>query len=92
LIFSKKLPNDLNVLIKHAEDVMDGIMHGRGADYKSMCKATVDILKYSDELNKFVKQVAGFQPFGEMRGFKGAAEPLSKETTKWVLKGMVFPA
>ncbi|MBK6507263.1 MAG: hypothetical protein IPG02_16810 [Ignavibacteria bacterium] len=71
MIFSKKLPNDLNVLIKHAEDVRDGIMHGRGADYKSMCKATVDILKYSDELNKFVKQVAGFSAIWRNEGIQG---------------------
>jgi len=39
-------------------------------------------------MNEFVFQIAGFKPFGSLKGFKGRAEPLDKATTKWLLKGM----
>lgn len=90
-IFGKPIAHSLRIKAEEAEKVRDAIIHGKAITEDSKRKAIVEILGYSEELDRFVYQMAGFEPFGSMQGFKGAAEPLDASTTRWILKGMGFP-
>ncbi len=46
-------------------------MHGKEVTEKEKRQAIVDVIDYADDLNEFVKSIAGFRPFGDMRGYKG---------------------
>ncbi|HYN46308.1 MAG TPA: hypothetical protein VES64_06420, partial [Allosphingosinicella sp.] len=50
-----------------------------------------DAFDFCEAFNEFVFGAGGFRPFGQLRGFKGRGEALSKETTRWVLRGMGIP-
>jgi hypothetical protein len=74
-----------------AEKVRDRVMHGKYVPEADKRMAVVAVLDYAEAFNSFVGRTAGFRPFGDLRGFKGRAEPLDKSTTRWLLKGMGFP-
>jgi hypothetical protein len=89
-IFGAPLPVAVADKLKFAEKVRDKTVHGKGISQADARQALVDVLDYATELNKFVENIAGFRPFGDMRGFKGSAQPLEKSTTHWLLKGLGF--
>lgn len=89
-IFGKPLPDVVANKLKFAENVRDKTVHGKGISEAEARQALVDVLDYASDLNNFVEGIAGFRPFGDMRGFKGAAQPLEKSTTHWLLKGLGF--
>jgi hypothetical protein len=89
-IFGAPLPAVIADKIKIAEKVRDKTVHGKGISGADARQALVDVLDYAAELNQFVEGIAGFRPFGDMRGFKGATAPLEKSTTRWLLKGLGF--
>ena len=89
-IFGKKLPNSIKLKKNYAEDIRDKSLHGKTASDEEKRKAICDILEYSQELNQFIFDKGGFNPFGKLQGFKGAASPLSKSSTRWILKGIGF--
>ena len=91
VVLGKDLPTNIQNLIKHAETVRDNILHGKNVNEPDKRQAISDILDYSEELNAIVRKEAGFAPFGDLRGFKGAASALDDSTSRWVLKGMGFP-
>ena len=55
-----------------------------------MRQAHVDIIEYAESVNIELQSVAGFEPFGDLRGFKGKVKSLEKGTTRWLLKGIGF--
>jgi hypothetical protein len=87
-VFERPLPTATVALLKTAEKVRDKTVHGKNVGEPEARQAIVDVLDYAAAVNKFVKSIAGFEPFGSMQGFKGAAQPLPKATTRWLLKGM----
>ncbi len=89
-IFGKPLPDAVANKLKFAEEVRDKTVHGKGISQADARQALVDVLDYATELNAFVEGIVGFRPFGDMRSFKGAAQPLEKSTTYWFLKGLGF--
>jgi hypothetical protein len=89
-IFGKPLPDAVANKLKFAERVRDKTVHGKGITQAEARQALVDVLDYATEMNKFIEGIGGFRPFGDMRGFKGAAQPLEKPTTRWLLKGLGF--
>ncbi len=89
-IFDKKLPDAIHRKIETAESIRDKVIHGKSMTDKSMREAHCDIIDYATELNKELLQVAGFEPFGSIQGFKGRGQSLDKKTSKWLLKGMGF--
>ena len=93
MIYGREIPPEILIKIKAAETVRDQIMHGRPrlVDDKEKRKAIAEVLDYSKELSSFIKAIAGFEPFGNLKGFNGGGHPLGNTTTKWVLKGMSFP-
>jgi len=91
-VFSTEVPPGAVALIQRAEGVRDQVMHGKGPEDGEMRNAIAEVLDYSVQFSAYVAGCAGFRPCGNLRGFKGAAAALEKSTTRWVLKGMGFPA
>ncbi len=87
-IYDKPLPKAVAEKLKFAEKVRDKIVHGKGISEPDARQALVDVLDYATDFNAFIQGIAGFRPFGDMRGFKGAAQPLQASTTRWLLKGL----
>ena len=73
-IFNKPLPDSIIKQLKEAE----------------IRKAINDFLIYAKLVNEEIKNIASFEPFGDMRGFKGRKESLSKDVTHFLLKGLGF--
>lgn len=90
IIYKKSLPRDIANKIEIAERVRDNVMHGKEEKDAEKRRAIMALLDYSEDFSKFILNNGGADVFGDLRGFKGAKEPLDKETTRWVLKGMGF--
>ena len=91
IVFGMSLPAVIQSKIQEAKKIRDRVIHGkRNVTDADMRKAIVDVIDYAVALNSELQKVAGFQPFGDLRGFKGAAHSLDKSTTRWLLKGMGF--
>jgi hypothetical protein len=89
-LFGQPLKASVAAKIKGAESVRDKVMHGSEPTEANMRQAIVDVLDYAKEYNDFVKSLAGFPPFGDLRGFHGGGGRLSRATTRLVLKGIGF--
>src|SRR5262245_18304600 len=90
LIFGEPSSPATSPAIRAAEKVRDNVMHGKNASDKEVRQAISCVLDYAQLLNADVSSVAGFKPFGNLRGFKGATQSLAPSTTRWILKGMGF--
>jgi hypothetical protein len=88
-VFGQSLPSSTVNKLKFAEKVRDKTVHGKNVDDAAFRRAVVDVIEYAALLNAHVQSIAGFKPFGDMRGFKGAGQPLEKSTTRWLLKGIL---
>lgn len=89
-LFGQSVKSSAAVKIKDAESIRDKMMHGSEPTEAKMRKAIIDVLDYAKEYNDFVKSLAGFPPFGDLRGFHGRGNRLSPTTTRLVLKGLGF--
>jgi hypothetical protein len=76
--------------IERAEKIRDRVIHGKKVEAASLREAIGDALDYSHALHDQIFNLAGFTPFGDMRGFATKVTTLDRSTTKWVLKGMGF--
>jgi hypothetical protein len=90
-VFGKSINQELLDKLSKAEAVRDKISHGKKWSDAQARVALVDILDFATKFNDFVNTAAGFQPFADLRGFKGRKKALSKNTTRWVLRGMGIP-
>lgn len=91
-IFGRPLNDDVLNKIKAAEKIRDKVIHGKRVTDPEIREAIIDVLEYSQSLNIEVHSIAGFYPFGDMRGFKGRSKPLDRRTTKWLMRGLGFGA
>ncbi len=91
-IFDRELPQTIATKIKVAEKTRDKLLHGKKVTDASLREAISDVLDYAESVNTEIDSLAGFKPFGDMRGFKGRRETLDPKTTKWLMKGLGFPA
>lgn len=89
-VTDRKMPKELGGKLKRAEATRDRCVHGKEVSEAQARQTVIDVLDYAEGFNGFMKQVAGFQPFGDMRGFKGRLQALDKGTTRWLLLGMGF--
>jgi hypothetical protein len=89
-VFGKPFSNETRGKIVAAEKVRDRVVHGKTVEDSELRKAIADVLDYAEALNTDVKEIAGFGPFEELRGFKGRAESLGPQTTRWLVKGLGF--
>lgn len=91
-IFSEPLDKNTVNKLKLAEKVRDKTVHGKGVSVSEARQAIGDVLDYAHLMNIQVDKIAGFYPFGSMKGFKGRREPLEEKTTSWLLKGLLSTA
>lgn len=89
-VFAKPIPSATSALLAKAEDARDRVMHGKQTTDKEKREAVASVLDYAEAVNQLVSSIAGFKPFGYLRGFKGAAHSLDRSTSRWLLKGMGF--
>lgn len=89
-IFNKSLPDRIIKQLKEAEKTRDKVVHGKQVKEDQLRQAITDCLIYAKLVNEEIKNIASFEPFGDMRGFKGRKESLSKDVTHFLLKGLGF--
>ncbi|WP_133611412.1 hypothetical protein [Aquabacterium commune] len=89
-VIGHEIPKVTAAKIKEAEKIRDRVVHGKSVKDADMRQAILDVIEYAEMMNKDLKASAGFEPFGDLRGFKGRAQPLEKGTTRWLLKGLGF--
>lgn len=89
-VFGGEINKSIAGLISEAEKIRDRVVHGKTVLPADMRRAITRVLEYAEQFNEFVSGQAGFTPFNDLRGFKGAAKSLSKKTTRWVMKGLGF--
>jgi hypothetical protein len=89
-VFGRSLPKSTVDLMVDAESSRDKVIHGKEVTDSELRGAIADVLEYAEEFDNEVNDVAGFRPLGNMRGFKGRAEPLDKRTSKWLMRGLGF--
>ena len=90
MVFGKPVKATLSTKLGHAEKVRDRVIHGKEVKDEVKREAVLDILEFAEGFNSFVSSLAGFKPFGDLRGYKGRGKPMDKSTTRWILKGMGF--
>ena len=89
-ITKKHIPKSIREKLEAGEKVRDKIVHGKQWKDSEVRTGLIQTFNFANEFNDFVFKVAGFKPFGNLRGFKGRAGTLSMATTRWILKGMGF--
>ena len=89
-VFGVPLQNITLAKLEEAEKIRDKVIHGKSVTDNELREAIADVLEYAQAFNEEISSIAGFKPFGNMRGFKGRADSLDKRTTKWVMRGLGF--
>ena len=91
VVFRCQVPKDIVAKLKNSELVRDKVAHGMKWEESEAREGLVNVIDFAKDFNDFVDGKAGFRPFGDLTGFKGRGEPLTKATTRWVLKGIGIP-
>lgn len=89
-VFGKAVPQATLKLVKKAEKIRDKVIHGKTVSDSDVRESLVDVIAYAESLNEELYTVAGFEPFGNLRGFKGRGASLDNTTSRWLLKGLGF--
>lgn len=89
-VYGQSIPESTIKILIVAEGVRDSVLHGKGGTSDQKRNAIAHVLEYAVLLNEHCTSRQGPAPFGALSGFKGAAQALEKETSRWVLKGMGF--
>jgi hypothetical protein len=92
IVYGKPIGDVLAKTLAEAEAIRDKITHGKSWTGEEARTSLKDVFDFAAGFNLLVEGIGGFKPFGDLRGFKGRKESLSKETTRWVLKGMGIPS
>jgi hypothetical protein len=87
-VFGRKISKSVLEKLEVGESIRDKIAHGKNWSEKEAREGLMSTMAFAKEFNEFVFHLGGFKPFGKLKGFKGRAESLPKETTRWVLLGM----
>lgn len=91
VVFGCRVPKQIVVKLENGEQIRDKVAHGMKWKQIEAREGLVSVIDFATDFNEFVDGKAGFRPFGDLRGFKGRGQPLTKATTRWVLKGMGIP-
>jgi hypothetical protein len=92
LIYGKAIPEATVRLATVAEAARDLVMHGKDVSDDDKRNGIAHALQYAAEINDLTVSCGGPAPFGDLRGFGGRGDSLDKSTSRWILKGMGFPA
>ena len=90
-VFGVAIPSDVDDHLKAAETIRNRAIHGKRVTDAQARACLMAAFEFLEGFNRAVEAVAKFRPCGDGRGFKGRAESLSKETSRWVLRGMGIP-
>jgi hypothetical protein len=88
IVFGQPVAPQALLSLERAEETRDMVLHGKVPSAPEMRQAIADFLTFATEFNGMVQAHAGFRPFGQLTGFKGARAALDRSTTRWLLKGM----
>ena len=91
-VFGVAIPSDVDAHLKEAETIRNRAIHGKNVTDAQARACLMAAFEFLEGFNTAVEEAARFRPCGDGRGFKGRAESLSKETSRWVLRGMGIPA
>src|SRR5450759_4006136 len=72
-IFGEALPDGIASRLKQAEKIRDKVVHGKAVYDPEIREAMCDVVDYASQMNSYLQAKAGFQPFADLRGFKGRA-------------------
>jgi len=84
------MPDVTRKTLAAAQSTRDRVIHGKAVPAPTLRQAIVDVLEYAIGLNQEMERIAGFKPFGDLRGFKGRAKLIEKEPSRLLLKGLGF--
>jgi hypothetical protein len=85
----KSFDQNLRDMIGPAEKVRDRIIHGKEVSDVDVLAAITVCLRYAEAVNKDCKAVAGFAPFGDLRGVTSSKVPkLDPDISRLVIKGL----
>jgi hypothetical protein len=90
VIFDVDLPDDLTKLLREAEAIRDKNIHGKTVESSEQRICQVRVLDYYEGFHQLVRSTGVASPFDDLRGFKGAVQPLDRSTSRLVLKGLGF--
>lgn len=91
IIFGQQIPASIAAHLSIAEAVRDRVAHGKGVTGAQARICLMEAFEFAEKFNDHVHSHAGFKPFGDGRGIRGRTQPLGKDTTRWVMKGMGIP-
>lgn len=91
VVFGTPIEKPILEKLNAAERMRDRVVHGKSLPDADIRTGLRDAFDFCEAFDDFVHGVGGFRPFGPLRGFVGRGKPLSKETTRWVLRGMGIP-
>lgn len=91
VVFGCRIPKEIVAKLESGEQVRDKVAHGMKWNQAEARQGLVSVIDFATDFNEFVHSKAEFRPFGDLRGFKGRKQSLTKATTRWVLKGMGIP-
>jgi hypothetical protein len=90
-VFGVAIPSDVDDHLKAAETIRNRTIHGKKVTDAQARACLMAAFEFFEGFNNAVEDAAKFRPCGDGRGFKGRAESLGKETSRWVLRGMGIP-
>lgn len=90
-IFDCEIGDSLAKLLRDAEEVRDKNMHGKTVQEADQRLCQIRTLDYLEGFHDLVRSTGVASPFEDLRGFKGATQPLEAKTSRLVLKGLGFP-
>lgn len=68
-VFGESLDSSTIRKLQSAESVRDNTIHGKTVSQEAARQALVDVLDYASQFNAQLLSIAGFEPFGDLRGF-----------------------
>ena len=85
--FSAKLPADAVKFLSNAQDIRNGVIHGKTTTDPERRNAIYYALQYMNTLGSFVLGKTGKNPYGNLQGLAGKKKLLPAKSTIWMLKG-----
>ena len=90
-VFGQEIPRRLQKTLDVAQKVRERVLHGKTVEESDYRMAIAAVIQDAAGFNDVCHQKGGFQPFGDLRGYKGAGSSLDVSTSRWVLKGIGLP-
>lgn len=86
-VFSSSIPAEAKKALVNAQDIRNGVIHGKKTTNPKRREALFHSLNYMKLLGEFVKSKTGKNPYGDLRGLAGKKKLLPAKSTIWMLKG-----